>query len=148
MNDKHSIADFTRMSGFADALERLLPVPIPERPGRALVPMPDWYRIEDRRYSVADEMGDHAYTRHEVVLLTFNVASYTPKGVWLRQYFSKRWVSYTATRRFACPTVALALESYLARKKKQAAIYQARADNARRNAETALRQFGKAFDNG
>lgn len=125
-----------------------LPAVIPERPGRALVPMPDWYRIEDRRYSVADEWGDHSYTRTEVVLLKFNVASYTPKGVWLRQFFAKRWVRYDAHRRFACPTVALALESYLARKRKQAAIYQARADNARRNAELALQQFGKAFDNG
>jgi hypothetical protein len=125
--------------------------PVPET--RAVVPykpqLPTepakWYRFEDRRYSVSDpETGEHDYTRHDVELKTFTVAGYTPKGVWLRLYFTKRWVKYGARRRFACPTIAEALESYVARKNKQEAIYQARADAAKRCKVIAMTRWGKA----
>lgn len=92
-----------------------------------------WYRIEDRRYSIADDYGDHAYTDHDAAIRVLTVIKVTPKGV--RVQFGTcgevHFVLDSATRKFACPTVALALESYQARKRRQMGIYQARIDGIR-----------------
>jgi hypothetical protein len=42
-----------------------------------------WYRCEIKRYSIADEYGDHSYTSTEVKWEKFAILKETPKGVWL-----------------------------------------------------------------
>jgi hypothetical protein len=116
------------------------------------VPDEMWYRFEDRRYSIADEYGDHYETRMEVELLKLYALRHTPKGVWLglfRNYDSStpialrafRFVLKSATRKFACPTIELAKESFIARKRKQASIHRARAAQADRAIEIVERKW-------
>jgi hypothetical protein len=72
----------------------------------------------------------------------------TPKGVWLAvcpPFSDKRFVRTDARRRFACPTVEEAKASFIARKNRQASIYQTR----RERAEEAIRIVkGRAFGAG
>lgn len=96
-----------------------------------------WFRLEDRSYSIADEYGEHYATSYDVAVLTFVVVKRTPKGVQLRQYWGTqpepsqikgpcRFVLDAANKRFACPSLPEAIESYLARKDKQIRIYSNR----------------------
>lgn len=116
-----------------------------------------WYRLEDRRYSVADEYGDHAYTSYDVQCLEFWVIKRTPKGVWLKQKYGpnpptvdsdylqrvdKRFQLLESLKRFACPTLAEAIESYKARKKKQISIYTARVKSAEFYIQIAEAKYG------
>lgn len=86
-----------------------------------------YYRFEDKRYSVADEYGDHSYTRLDVELYRFEVVKRTPKGVWL---LPRRFVLNSAHKRYACPSIKEAWASFVARKEKEARIYRARAQMA------------------
>ncbi len=101
-----------------------------------------WYRMEDRSYSVANEWGEHDYSYSEVQLIKFEVIRHTPKGVWIKQIFTTRWVSKDAHKRFACDTIEGALVSFIARKNKQAAIYESKAKLAREMKEQAIRKYG------
>jgi hypothetical protein len=94
-----------------------------------------WYRIEDRRFSVADDWGDHAYTDHDAAIRVLIVTKVTPKGVKVKfgTIGTTHFILDSATRKFACPTVALALESYRARKRRQLGIYQARIDGIKKS---------------
>lgn len=89
-----------------------------------------WHRFTDRTYAnpldeYDEPTGTTTYISHE----KFAVVSRTPKGVWLYLGFGgKRFVLNSATKRFADPTEERAKISFLARKEKQRAIYQARAD--------------------
>jgi hypothetical protein len=89
-----------------------------------------WYRIEDRRFSIADDYGDHAYTDYDAAIRVLTVTKVTPKGVKVKfgTIGTTHFILDSANRKFACPTVALALESYQARKRRQIHIYQARID--------------------
>jgi hypothetical protein len=105
-----------------------------------------WYRIDDRLYSVANEWGEHDYSYQDVHLTEFPVVRHTPRGVWVDTGFGYlRWVSHGARKRFACPTIEAALESFVARKDKQAAIYDARANWAR---EAKAKALGKWRERG
>lgn len=87
-----------------------------------------WYRFED--YLV----DDYSW-KCRVVLRRFPVVKKTPCGVWLDLGLScKRWVNQTAFKRFACPTIEEAKESFIARKKRAISIYRSRL----RQAEAAL----------
>lgn len=118
-----------------------------------------FYRFEDRRYSVADEWGDHTYTSHEVALLVFPVIKHTKCGVWIGLSWSlhpkvprewdpnhtlfnrgKRFINLQATKRFALPSIAEAAKSYRARKERQISIYKARIAGTERHLE-ALKSF-------
>ena len=90
-----------------------------------------WFRYEDRRYSIPDDYGGHAYTRVEIAKSTFVVSKVTPKGVWLQSsngmglpwpYSTARFVKMDARKRYAHPTEKEALESLLARKHAQQRI--------------------------
>ena len=97
-----------------------------------------YYRFDDRRFSVADDYGDHSYTEHDAALRTFTVLKRTPCGVRLSgPWGSTHFMHDKATRRFACPTVELALESYRARKQRQIGIYEARIRGAKLMLEAA-----------
>lgn len=95
-----------------------------------------WYRFEDRRYANApDEYGESHGSHIQVHLRRYEVLRETPTGVWLRisslSASDKRFARRECYRRFACPTVAEALASYQARKRKQISIYQNRIEGAR-----------------
>ena len=100
-----------------------------------------WFRFDDVRYAPPlDEWGDSGGPGIlEVKLREFSVVRHTPKGVWIDRAWSRsktrtdglRFVLRDATKRFACPTVEEARESFIARKKRQAGIYEARAKQAR-----------------
>lgn len=99
-----------------------------------------WYRLEDHLYSAGVDEFDNPLgpPQLQVNINKFTVAKVTPKGVWLdRGWMGKRFVLSGTRRKYACPTLELALESFLARKQRQARIYQARADSAREAMEIA-----------
>lgn len=65
----------------------------------------------------------------------YEVIKQTPKGVWIETLVgNKRFVKTEARKRFACPTKEEALESFKARKTRQARILKAQL----RNVEMAL----------
>lgn len=88
-----------------------------------------WYRYEDVMYAApVDEYGySTGAGRLSVELHKYAVVKHTPCGVWLD---IGRFVKKDARKRFACPTKEAARESFIARKERQAAIHQARANRA------------------
>lgn len=101
-----------------------------------------WWRYVDKAYSVADEWGEHAYSRYEIGEQELKVVKVTPCGVWLAYYWyqkmavkelqpgvSKILVLDHWNKKFACPTKKLALESYIAKKTRQERIYQKKLSN-------------------
>jgi len=88
------------------------------------------YRYEDKLYSIADEYGEHMYSRTDVILLKFDILRRTPCGIWIREYFRDRFINQKRTKQFAHETLEEAMKSFIARKEKQASIYRARADAA------------------
>ena len=94
-----------------------------------------WYRYEDRIYAPPiDEFGDVCGKgRVEVLQRELRVIKFTPKGAWLDVGFGeKRFVLRNCRKRYACPTIAEAKESFRQRKLRQRGIYQARVDHADR----------------
>lgn len=90
-----------------------------------------WYRYEDHRESLGVDQWDNPYPgfRSVVTLSEFSVLRHTPKGVWLTNKglwggTSRHFVRNEARKRFACPTKEDALESYIARKKRQIQILE------------------------
>lgn len=79
-----------------------------------------WFRYHD----TPTEDGMRVYLERLPLLRT------TPKGVWLRNYVSDRFVLNDARKRFAYPTEKEALQSFIMRKKRQIGIYAARHDQA------------------
>lgn len=89
--------------------------------------MTSWYRIEDRRFAGApDEIGNPTPYVTELRTLELEVLKETPKGAWLKVNGRPRWTAKGATRRFACPTMKEAVESFVARKIKQRRILMRR----------------------
>ena len=86
-----------------------------------------FYRYVDRRLAnFADEWGDSTGSRPDVVLRKYGVIKHTPKGTWIDEgWDSKKFVLRDARRRWACPTVEEAEESFMARKRRQLSILQA-----------------------
>ncbi|QDH84767.1 hypothetical protein KMC57_gp32 [Achromobacter phage vB_AxyP_19-32_Axy24] len=105
-----------------------------------------WYRYEDRVESVGgyDLDGEYRQTGSKVVLqcLQFRVLRYTPKGVWLTHCFgNERFVLRGTRKQFAHPTKAEALDSFIHRKDRQAAILSSRLRNAEVAKEKAIHQL-------
>lgn len=91
-----------------------------------------WYRIEDRLYSTCsiDAAGCEQYgTSVGIVTSKFMVLKHTPKGVWLDIIGGRRWVSRESHKRFACPTLEEARESFRARKARQIRILRKQISN-------------------
>lgn len=99
-----------------------------------------WYRATETTTGTGyvDEWGDWHRTGDSSVTILIEeleVLKVTPKGVWLAycsQYSDRRFVLNESRKRFACPTIKEALDSFVARKERQAGIYEARARTARR----------------
>lgn len=91
-----------------------------------------WYRFNDCQVSqgYTDYTGDYVSTGSKTVIILekFTVIKLTPCGVRLQGNYlvCNHW-----TKKFACPTIELAKESFIARKKRQYAIYNARAVSAK-----------------
>jgi hypothetical protein len=94
-----------------------------------------WYRYEDFREADYDPWAEYEQpsSNHAALRLRkFLVLKETPKGVWLDgdrgygNYTGKTFVLKEANKRWACPTIEEAEESWRARKAKQAKIYTAR----------------------
>lgn len=94
------------------------------------------YRYEDVAVSTGyDEWGYSSGSRVELYLREYPVLRETPKGVWISLSCGEfhalgdqceRFVLLGARRRFACPTREEALDSFLARKRRQLSIHKAR----------------------
>ncbi len=107
-----------------------------------------WYRYEDVAYSHADmETGSHSYSTVEVELYEFEVVRVTPRGAWIAMgpcsrfesiHGAARFVLASARKRFVHPTKKEAMASFVARKRRQIQIYEARIARARRALEKAV----------
>lgn len=89
-----------------------------------------WYRFEDVQYAASLNEYDEPCGpgRLAVELRKYKVLRSTPKGVWLDVYTVQRFVLKDANKRFACPTEAEAMDSFIARKKAQLRILNAQGD--------------------
>jgi hypothetical protein len=86
-----------------------------------------WYRVESRSVSDIDWEGEPAGSHMEISLCKLEVLKNTPKGVWLKQFMrDKKFVLREAHKRFACPTIAEAFESFRARRARQIRIFNTR----------------------
>lgn len=79
-----------------------------------------WWRVEARSYSIVidAEREEYGSTRPRLEAQWFEVVKTTPKGVWIAGRFCLR----DARKRFACPTLHEAIESFVARKDRQIRI--------------------------
>lgn len=90
-----------------------------------------WYRYRAQSYASADEDDRVFVSSPRLELDTYPVISHTPKGVWLDEYGTKRFVLASARKRFACPSEPEARASFVARKERQIRILEAQIANAR-----------------
>ena len=107
-----------------------------------------WYRFEEIHYAPSlDEFDNPVGEGHtDVCKIELDVIKKTPCGVWLDLGFGSgsRWVSCTSHKRYACPTEAEAMESFLARKRRQITILQSQIKRAERAIAVAGKKFGSA----
>jgi len=99
------------------------------------------YRYDDVSYApMCDEFGEsRGSSRLEVELRSFEVLRRTQKGTWIDVHGRERFVLDGARKKYAHPTVELAQESFVARKRRQLGIYEARAARARQAIELVVR---------
>lgn len=97
----------------------------------------NFYRYSDSRFK---------YGEYTIVLEQFILIKETPQGYWITDEWDhthefKRWVSKHGRKRYAYPSKKEALESFLARKKRQIEILKAQLHGA----EVAL-EIGKEIN--
>lgn len=92
-----------------------------------------WYRFEEVSYSAGLDEWEQPLGPSEVKvhLRQFPVTIQTPKGVWIDAWNGPRFVLRDARKRYACPTKEEARVSFIARKKAQIRIYNARIRTAK-----------------
>ena len=105
-----------------------------------------WYRHEEIYTAPPVDEWERSIGEGGVIihLRKFRVKHHTPKGVWLDLYGDRevqRFVLKDARKRYACPTLEEAQVSFLARKKRQLTIYEARAKGIRKTIEKAEQEF-------
>lgn len=104
-----------------------------------------WYRFTDFQTAPSVDEWDNIVGKGgvNIRLHEYKVAKITPKGVQLDLgWGDKRFVLRDARKRFACPTLEEAKVSFLARKKRQLGIYEARADIVRRVIAKFKKEYG------
>ena len=96
----------------------------------------EWYRFVDIQWAPPVDEWDNiiGVGKLTVELYRWHVEKHTPKGVRLE---GGKFVLRDARKRWACPTIEEALESFKARKKRQIKIHQATV----RRAEKALAEI-------
>lgn len=93
-----------------------------------------WYRVTDWRSAPPLDEWERPIGRGEshVTVHEYPVLRHTAKGVWLEAYYgAPRFVLHGTRKRFACPTVEEAWESFRARKARQARILEAQLQHVR-----------------
>ncbi len=104
-----------------------------------------FYRYEERFWAPSlDEFENPRGRAHSTIeLIEFEVLKVTAKGAWItraptktlfgvfRFHAEKRFVNLSAHKRYALPSKAEAITSFIARKERQASILEARAAQAR-----------------
>lgn len=68
----------------------------------------------------------------EPYIVAYHVISHTLRGVWINDGRA-RFIKDGTRKKFACPTIEQALESYIARKKRHYKILKAQLDKVERN---------------
>lgn len=96
-----------------------------------------YYRIEDRLFGdgYTNVCGEHVHTGSHVELSVYKLPllKRTPCGVVVRDIGgSRRFIADSWRKRYACATYEEAVVSFVARKERQASIYEARASDARK----------------
>lgn len=98
-----------------------------------------WYRFSTYKEGLGyvTEWDDFISTGHIVKIRVdqYLVVKHTPKGVWLDLGWRKRFVLRDSRKQFACPTLELARDSFIARKQRQICILKGNL----KDAEDALR---------
>lgn len=94
------------------------------------------WRVEANRYSIVLDADADVYGVSDPTLeaIWYQVRKRTPKGARL----DFRFVLLTATKRYACNTIAEALESFKARRVRQIAILEGKLRKARQDLELVL----------
>jgi hypothetical protein len=102
------------------------------------------YRLEEVHYAAPLDEYEMPIGEGETRLraMTFLVLKRTPKGAWINDYHGRRrFVLLTARKQYASETPIRATESFVARKRRQVSILEARrrkADHARKLGEIFL----------
>ena len=94
-----------------------------------------WYRYEDWRTAAPLDEWERPIGGGgiKISLRKYEVLHYTPKGVKLDMGTGfERFVLRDARKRFACPTIEEAKESFMSQKNRQLRILEAQAANIRR----------------
>lgn len=88
-----------------------------------------WYRMDDVLYAAPVDEFDNPVGPSTLRLrvVKFKVTKVTPKGVWLDGY---KFALTSARKRYACPSLEEARESFIARKSRQLSILQDRVARA------------------
>ena len=101
-----------------------------------------YYRLHDYAVSNGVDQFDNpipGLPRINVTTQEFKVVKHTPKGVWIESYGMPRFVLDGSRKRYACPTLQEAKESFQARKKTQIRILKAQLNRAQRALELSER---------
>lgn len=98
----------------------MIPAHVKYPRGRPPADVPVLWRCEARRYSycIDPDADRYGVTDPQLEMWWWEIERRTPKGAWV----VGRFVLLTATKRWACPTEEEALESFIARKRKQIRI--------------------------
>lgn len=109
------------------------------------------YRYEEVGYSPGCDQFDNPYPgcNLRVELRKYRIARVTPCGVWIDTSYSfgdpvgDKFILLSANKRFACPTLEEAAESFKARKRRQIQILSTQL----KRVQTALDIAEKGIDN-
>jgi hypothetical protein len=103
-----------------------------------------YFRVDSRTTS---GLGEFDSSRVHVYVQEYEVRKRTPKGVWLEYAGFRRFVRDDARKKYACPTLEEAKESFLARKKRQIKILKRQLSHAYQAyvmAERACKEFAES----
>ena len=95
------------------------------------------YRIDGMCYAAClDEYENPlGIGSRELRIIKFDVVRATKTGVWIQPYSwddsHKKFVRLTANKQYACETIELAIDSFIARKKRQISILSAQLQDAK-----------------
>lgn len=68
----------------------------------------------------------YSWPNYNLFANEYDIIKTTPKGIWIHDFPSKRWVSNKSKKRFAYPTKEEAITNYILRTKKYKQILSSR----------------------
>lgn len=104
-----------------------------------------YYRYEEQATGDwDDDFVSLVGPRIEIRLRKYPVIKHTPRGVWIiHNYGDRKFILNDSRKRFACETKELAMESFIARKKRQAGILRAQLRNVEKAMSLAVLERDK-----